>query len=159
MEYCVLASCQVWQLGTLMYKKDSYVTVLSPSKIAIKGTRNLTGAAQRYRAQQGWPGQDSKCSWTPSQKKTLPKNTPINCIFKTCQFLMPFDSSATWDFSLLHWCPLDIFSLFWRDHYLPLPFDLISHHYLHFTVWSFLRPLPPTKSMIFVNSARLQAKD
>ena len=28
-------TCQIWQLGTLMYKKDNYVTVLRWSKIAI----------------------------------------------------------------------------------------------------------------------------
>ena len=33
--YIVSVTCHFWQLGTLMYKKDNYVTVLSESKIAI----------------------------------------------------------------------------------------------------------------------------
>ena len=34
-EYSVSLTCQIWQLGTLMYKKDNYVTVLGQMKSAI----------------------------------------------------------------------------------------------------------------------------
>ena len=34
-EYIVSLTCQIWQLGTLMYKKDNYVTVLGQMKSAI----------------------------------------------------------------------------------------------------------------------------
>ena len=33
-EYSVSVICQIWQLGTLMHKKDKYDTVLRQSKIA-----------------------------------------------------------------------------------------------------------------------------
>ena len=41
--YIVSVTCQIWQLGTLIYKKDNYVTVLTHYGIAINASwsRNI----------------------------------------------------------------------------------------------------------------------
>ena len=52
-EYSVSVTCQIWQLGTLMYKKDNYVTVLRQSKIAILADGNVSSSF----ASPGWLAQ------------------------------------------------------------------------------------------------------
>ena len=40
-EYIVAVTCQIWQLGILIHKKDNYVTVLTHYGIAISRNNQL----------------------------------------------------------------------------------------------------------------------